>query len=309
VADVLIIDDDPKINGILSRIVHSMGHETEQALTLHDGLQSVRKNDFDVVFLDLTLPDGNGLRILPDILATPSSPEVIIVTGTGDQRGAEVAFKHGAWAYVQKPFLIEDVALPFTRALQYREEKRAGEKPKVLIRDGIIGYSPAILASFDAVAQAAVTDASVLITGETGTGKELFARAIHNNSRRTDGSFVVVDCTALPEHLVESTLFGHEKGAFTGANRSSIGLVRQADGGTLFLDEIGELPLSIQKSFLRVLQEHRFRPIGGQKEITSHFRLVAATNRDLDAMVEAGQFRHDLLFPFAFSSYTPAAAS
>ena len=295
-ADILIIEDDPQINGILARIVNSMGHETDQAFDLSEGLQSIRKKIYDVVFLDLTLPDGNGLQILPDILASPASPEVIIVTGTGDQRGAEVAFKHGAWAYVQKPFLIEDVALPFTRALQYREEKRAGERPKLLVRDGIIGYSSAIRACFGLVAQAAVTDASVLITGETGTGKELFARAIHNNSQRADNNFVVVDCTALPEHLVESTLFGHEKGSFTGANRASIGLVRQADGGTLFLDEIGELPLSIQKSFLRVLQEHRFRPVGGQQEVNSKFRLVAATNRDLDAMVRDGHFRHDLLF-------------
>jgi two-component system NtrC family response regulator len=149
---------------------------------------------------------------------------------------------------------------------------------------------------FDILAQAANSDASVLIAGETGTGKELFARAIHENSPRANRNFVVVDCTALPKTLVESTLFGYERGAFTGADRDQEGLVRQAHGGTLFLDEVGELPLVIQKAFLRVLQEHRFRPVGSKKEIESDFRLVAATNRVMDEMVESRRFRRDLLF-------------
>jgi two-component system NtrC family response regulator len=146
------------------------------------------------------------------------------------------------------------------------------------------------------VAQAAESDANVFITGETGTGKELFARAVYDNSLRSKENFVVVDCTSLPETLVESLLFGHERGSFTGADRSQNGLVRQAHKGTLFLDEVGELPMSLQKSFLRVLQEHRFRPVGSSKEVESEFRLIAATNRDLDAMVESGEFRSDLLF-------------
>ena len=146
------------------------------------------------------------------------------------------------------------------------------------------------------IAQAAGSDVNVFITGETGTGKELFARAVHENSPRARGNFVVVDCTALPETLVESLLFGHEKGTFTGAEKARDGLVRQAHCGTLFLDEVGELPLNMQKAFLRVLQERRFRPLGGSREIESDFRLVAATNRNLDQMVRAGQFREDLLF-------------
>jgi two-component system NtrC family response regulator len=165
-----------------------------------------------------------------------------------------------------------------------------------LKRNGIIGDSEKITACLELVAQAADSDANVLITGETGTGKELFAKVIHANSRRAPKSFVVVDCTALPETLVESVLFGHARGAFTGAETSEEGLIKQADGGTLFLDEIGELPSAIQKKFLRVVQEHRFRPVGGRREITSDFRLMAATNRNLETMVREGRFREDLLF-------------
>ena len=165
-----------------------------------------------------------------------------------------------------------------------------------LKRDGIVGSGPRLRDCMDVVAQAANSDANVLIDGETGTGKEIFAWAIHQNSRRAEKNFVVVDCTALPETLVESMLFGHERGAFTGADRSQMGLFKQADGGTLFLDEVGELPLRIQKTFLRILQERKFRPIGGRGEIESDFRLVAATNRSLEDMMEAGTFRGDLLF-------------
>jgi two-component system NtrC family response regulator len=166
----------------------------------------------------------------------------------------------------------------------------------VLKREGIIGESAKIRHCLDQVAQAAISDVTVLITGETGTGKELFASAIHDNSNRRDNNFVIVDCAALPETLVESTLFGHVKGAFTGADRDREGLIKQADKGTLFLDEIGELPMSVQKAFLRVLQEKRFRPVGGKEELKSDFRLVAATNRNLEQMIMEGRFRQDLLF-------------
>ena len=186
--------------------------------------------------------------------------------------------------------------LPLARALQYRRDKIVETSPKVLKRCGIVGESQAVADCLALVSQAAGSDTGVLITGETGTGKELFARAIHENSRRASKSLVVVDCTALPETLVESLLFGHERGSFTGAERSQEGLIKQAHGGTLFLDEVGELPLPVQKSFLRVLQERRFRPIGGTKEIDVDFRLVAATNRDLDQMAKDGSFRQDLLF-------------
>ncbi len=295
-AKVLVIDDDPTICQLMTRIIGDQGHEASHALTIGAGLRETYSGDYDVVFLDLALPDGNGLDVLPDIMAAPSTPEVIIITGTGGQSGAEVAFTSGAWDYVAKPFNLEEVVLPLTRALQFREEKRATARPKLLRREGIIGDSPPLKASLELVAQAAGTKANVLISGETGTGKELFARAIHLNSPRAERSFVVVDCTALPETLVESILLGHEKGAFTGADRGREGLIKQADNGTLFLDEIGELPPSVQRSFLRVLQEHRFRPLGSDREVESDFRLVAATNRDLEAMVKQGLFREDLLY-------------
>jgi len=188
------------------------------------------------------------------------------------------------------------MTLPLLRVLQYRENKNAASQPIALNLDKIICSSPEMKRCLDVVAHAAISDANVLVTGETGTGKELFAWAIHNNSSRSDNNFVVVDCTVLPETLVESLLFGHEKGSFTGANVSKEGLIKQADGGTVFLDEVGELPVSVQKRFLRVLQERHFRPVGGKREIRSDFRLIAATNRDLEAMVEKGQFRKDLFF-------------
>ncbi len=230
-------------------------------------------------------------------MKSPFPPEVIIMTGAGDPEGAEIAIRNGAWDYVQKPLSPEKVVLPLKRVLQYRDGLKASPKPAVVLkRESIIGESPAIKACLDLVAQAAVGEANVLIYGETGTGKELFARAIHENSPRAQGIFITVDCAAIPENLVESTLLGYEKGAFTGADKAQTGLIRQADGGTLFLDEIGELPLSIQKAFLRVLQERRFRPLGARHEVVSNFRLIAATNRDLHQMVKEDRFRKDLLY-------------
>ncbi len=295
-ATVLIVDDDPKICLFFQNLLKKMGHASFSAYTLSEAREHGRTHPSDLVLLDLELPDGNGLEIIPELAKAPSRPEIIIITGTGDARGAEIAFKYGAWDYVQKPFLLNEVSLPITRALQYHQEKQAAREPKTLIRPGITGSSDALNKSLDDVARAAVTDASVLVTGETGTGKELFARAIHENSRRGKTPFIVVDCGALPENLVESTLFGHEKGAFTGAEKNQEGLISQAEGGTLMLDEIGELPLSVQKSFLRTLQEHRVRPIGGKKEMAVDFRLIAATNLDLDRQVREGHFREDLLY-------------
>jgi two-component system NtrC family response regulator len=296
VADVLIIDDNEKMCDVLSRKVRRMGHESTHVFTLQDGLKEAASGTFDVIFLDVRLPDGNGLDVLPQLRQTPSSPEVIIITAQGDPDGAELAIKNGAWDYVEKPSSLQAMTLPLARALQYREEKTARKPPVVLKRENIVGNSPQIRDCLDLVAQAANSDANVLITGDTGTGKELFARAIHDNSPRASRRFVVVDCTALPKTLVESLLFGHTKGAFTGADKAELGLMKQADGGTLFLDEVGELALSIQKVFLRALQEHRFLPVGGKKEVESDFRLIAATNRDLDQMTRSGRFRDDLLF-------------
>ena len=295
-ARVLIVDDDELIGEMLSFMVEDMGHSASCATTLRAGFEKASSENFDVMFLDIKMPDGNGLDLLPKIRELSSHPEVIIITGSGDPDGAELAIKNGAWDYVQKSSSTKQMLLPFVRALQYRAQKNARKPVAALKLNGLIGKSPTMKVCLDLLAQAAHSEVNVLLTGETGTGKEVFARAIHENSSRAGENFVVVDCTALPETLVESVLFGHEKGSFTGADRAQIGLVKQADGGTLFLDEIGELPLVIQKAFLRVLQEHRFRPVGAKRETESDFRLIAATNRNLEKMVEDGTFRSDLLF-------------
>lgn len=295
-AKVLIIDDDKLICDAMSRVIQRMGHDVTSANTLKDGVNMASSLMCDVVYLDVRMPDGSGLNMLTHFRTLDSTPEVIIMTGTGDPGGAEMAIKSGAWDYIEKPTSVQEMTLPLIRALQYRKERAHAKAPKILKRGGIIGQSPQIEACLKSLAQAADSEANVLITGETGTGKELFARAIHDNSARAEENFIVVDCAALPDTLIESTLFGHERGAFTGADKAQEGLIKQADKGTLFLDEIGELPLSLQKAFLRVLQERRFRPIGSKKEVTSRFRVVAATNRDLNNMVHQERFRSDLLF-------------
>lgn len=294
-AQLLIIDDDPKIRLFLSDILEGWGHVSAQAGTAREGKRQVEENNFDIVLLDLDLPDENGLQILPDLIRSASNPEVIIITGTGDINGAKLAFKYGAWDYIQKPFTIDEVSLPIARALEYRREKKGPSIPFLLNRQEIIGESNAMQSCLDEVARAAVSNASVLITGETGTGKELFARAIHQNSKRASCNFVALDCGAIPETLAEECFFGHEKGAFTGADTQRDGVIKQADGGTLFLDEIGDLAPGIQKSLLRTLQEKTVRPLGG-REIAVDFRLIAATNRDLVKRIADNTFREDLLF-------------
>ena len=295
-ATVLIIDDDKIICDWIANVVNRLGHHPVSVHLLREGLKKLHSELFDVVFLDVQMPDGSGLEVMPKIRAARSSPEIIVITGLGDPDEAELAIQTGAWDYLEKPASFEAIKLPLLRALEYRAERKPGKPPFVLKRKGIIGDSPKITTCLELLSQAAGSNANVLITGETGTGKELFAKAIHSSSSRAKRNFVVVDCTALPETLVESVLFGHARGAFTGAERSEEGLIKQADGGTLFLDEIGELPVVVQKRFLRVIQEHRFRPVGGRQEIDSDFRLVAATNRGLESMVRQGRFREDLLF-------------
>ncbi|MFW6115376.1 MAG: sigma-54-dependent transcriptional regulator, partial [Thermodesulfobacteriota bacterium] len=295
-ANILIIDDDKLICRTLSHVMTDRGHTPTCAFGVKEGLEIAAARPFDVVFLDVRLPDGNGLDMVPRLKEFPSSPEVIIITGFGDMDGAELAITYGAWDYLEKSASIDEITLPLERALQYRTERQAKARPTALNLEGIVGSSAPMRTCIELLAQAAATDANVLITGETGTGKELFSSAIHRNSPRAGKNFVVVDCAALPETIVESILFGHERGAFTGAEKSKTGLITQADGGTLFLDEVGELPASVQGSFLRALQERRFRPVGSIKEVKSDFRLIAASNRNLDQMVQEGLFRRDLLF-------------
>ncbi len=295
-AKILVVDDDISICRILCRSVEYMGHAAEYALRLGDARRKLREQPFDVMFLDVRLPDGNGLKVLPEIRQEHPDTEVIIITGEADKGDAELAITSGAWDYVKKPLSVPEVKLQLSQVLQYLEERRANRTVVILKRENIVGESPAIEACFDLIARTSRSDVNVLLTGETGTGKELFARAIHGNSQRKHKDLVVLDCAALPDNLVESVLFGHEKGAFTGADHAQTGMIQEADGGSLFLDEIGELHLSVQRAFLRVLQERVFRPVGGKQEIGSNFRLITATNRDLDEMVKAGKFRQDLLF-------------
>lgn len=295
-ANILIIDDDPSLSELLSEIVCRMGHDTYCAQNAGDGLAQANTGKYDVVLLDVGLPDGDGLKILPGIREQKAPPEVIVLTGNGNPDAAEKAIKNGAWDYLVKPASVDDIMVAIKRALSCCQKKRKASPSLTLMRDEIIGKSAGINAVLERVAQAAAVESNTLISGETGTGKELLARTIHANSARSKHPFVVVDCAALPETIVESVLFGHAKGAFTGAEKERQGMIRQAHGGTLFLDEVGELPLAIQKSFLRVIQERRFRPVSARQEVDVNFRLIAATNRNLDDMAGSSQFRSDLLF-------------
>jgi two-component system NtrC family response regulator len=296
-ARILVVDDDSVLCKMLVDQLSRKGYEALAVKTLEEGVREVEGGFWDVVLLDVQMPDGNGLEFLPRFVQSTSLPEVIIVTGHGAPDGAEKAIRGGAWNYIEKPHVIRDLSLHLSRALQYRQEKqRSNTTPIALKRKNIIGESEIMRRCYDELARAAGSEVNVLFTGETGTGKEVFAQALHENSNRSGKRFVVVDCASLPESLIESALFGHVRGAFTGADREKEGLIKLADGGTLFLDEVGELPATMQKTFLRVLQERAFRPIGGAKEVRSNFRLVAATNRNLDEMVESGSFRRDLLF-------------
>jgi two-component system NtrC family response regulator len=294
--EILILDDDADVRETITSLVTRLGYEALGAGTIAEAREVLKESSIDLVFLDLRLPDGNGLDLLHEINKKPGSPEVVILTGLGDPDGAELAIQGGAWDYLVKPASVKDISLTLKRALKYREEKKGKSETVALHLDNVVGVSPAIRRLYDQIAIASTSHANVLVTGETGTGKELIARTVHENSPRQSQNFVVVDCASLTENLIESTLFGHRRGAFTGATADQPGLVKLADKGTLFLDEIGEMPLTLQKSFLRVLQERSFRPVGEVREVKSDFRLISATNRDLHEMVRKGQFREDLWF-------------
>ncbi|MCG8635632.1 MAG: sigma-54 dependent transcriptional regulator [Desulfobacterales bacterium] len=295
-AGILIVDDDPVFCRMLEDLLQRMGLKSTICHRLDACKEKLSGAVFDLVLLDVGLPDGSGLSILPWIRGLASAPEVIIITGEGDADGAEMAVHNGAWDYLLKTAAFERINLTITRALSHHRTTVELRALKTLDPCGIVGNSTSLQRSLDLLSQAAHNDFNVLITGETGTGKELFARAIHANSGRAAGRMIVVDCAALPQNLVESVLFGHVKGAFTGADKDAPGLFRDADGGTLFMDEVGELPMDLQRIFLRVLQEKSFRPVGAGREIPSNFRLIAATNKDLDQLVGQGKFREDLLF-------------
>lgn len=293
---ILVIDDDKLVCSSIANVSRTLGYNSAQAFTLEEGLDAVRADTYDIVFLDVRMPDGNGIDIIPQICRNTGSPEVIVITAYGDPDSVDLALSRGAWDYIEKPFTKTDLAQLLKDAVLYHESSTLPQTALDFEKEGIIGHSPGMKKCLTLLSKTLANDASVLIAGETGTGKELFARAIHNHSLRTGNDFVVVDCAALPPNLVESILFGHEKGSYTGADRAQHGLVTQAHKGTLFLDEVGELPLTIQKKFLRVLQEGKFRPIGKSSEVESDFRVISATNRDLEDLVQTKRFRKDLLF-------------
>lgn len=295
--NVLIIDDNRATCELLKNMINKNGYTAEYRQNIGDGLKAVKNGSFDVVFLDVMLPDGSGLDHIAEIQDHESTPEVIIITSTGSTNGAEIAIKSGAWDYLQKPLSCKETLLPIKRVLEFKENQtKSVVRSKLLKRDRIIGTSKELLRALEQLTRATDNESNVLIIGETGAGKEVFAQTLHDNCNRASQPLVVVDCASLPENLIESALFGHVKGAFTGADRATDGLVKIADGGSLFLDEIGELSLTLQKSLLRVLQEKTYRPIGSTREQRSDFRLVAATNRNLEAMVELGTFREDLYY-------------
>jgi two-component system NtrC family response regulator len=303
-ASVLVVDHDKDMFDILQSLAAAGGSgiSLAHAATLQEGIDKNRSASFDIILMKDRLPDGAACHVISRLLDVPCPPELIVYTNKGDPDEAERILKNGCWDYVIRPPSSEKLLHLLERAVLFRREKlEQGRQRETSFRnelhsEGIVGSSQALQQCLNQVAKAAQSEGNVLITGESGTGKELFAAALHKISPRASKKFVVVDCAALPGTLVESILFGHEKGSFTGADKSMPGLIKQADGGTLFLDEVGELPLDIQKKFLRVLQERVFRPVGSHFETKSDFRLVAATNKDLQELSTGNSFREDLLF-------------
>lgn len=294
-ASVLIIDDDKMICDVMARMMEKMGHESRTSHTGASGVDLVQSDFFDVVFLDINLPDANGLGLISKIRAAASSPEVIIITGDSDPNGAEMAFSSGAWNYIEKPFRQQEISLQLSRVLQYRKEKGRVSTHGLLKRKGIIGKNYQIKACLEKVASAAYSDDNVLITGEMGTGKKLFARTVHLNSSRSDHHFVIADCGSMTETTAGIIFKGYGNDVSPGSMSNRVGLIQRAHKGTLFLEEIGNLPLKTQKSLLQFLEDHRFVPKGQEKEIESNFRVIASSCRDLDKMVEMGTFDPELL--------------
>lgn len=294
-ARILVVDDEALMRTMVEVVCQRLGHEAVCASSIKEGLELGRMGA-DVVLLDVLLPDGNGLEFQREFAQLPGMPDIVIITGHGDGDAAEAALRSGAWEFLSKPLQIRDIEQSLRHILAFRQDRRPG--PEALLTDSghILGSGPGMAQALKYLSQAAQSEVNVLILGETGVGKELFAKALFRNSNRAAKPFVTVDCASLPQTLVESHLFGHSRGAFTGAERSREGLLLAANKGTLFLDEVGDLPPGMQGAFLRALELRRFRPVGEVQEVDSDFRLVAATNRDLDGMVRNGHFRGDLLY-------------
>jgi DNA-binding NtrC family response regulator len=301
---VLVVDDEKNIREGLGRALELDGYEVHLAADGEDALVMVQKGGIDLVITDLKMPQMNGEELLKTIASKYPSIPVIVLTGHGTIENAVNAMRMGAYDFITKPINLDHLSMLVKRALGNRvlvlehqalkEEVERLENKKRYAQ--IIGKSAAMQKVFDLINQVAPTKASVLITGESGVGKELVADALHNLSDRKNGPFIKVHCAALSESLLESELFGHEKGAFTGATSQKKGRFELADGGTIFLDEIGEISPTVQVKLLRVLQEKTFERVGGEKSIDVDVRIISATNRDLKAEIEAGRFREDLYY-------------
>jgi two-component system, NtrC family, nitrogen regulation response regulator NtrX len=297
-ARILVIDDEAAIRESLRMILEYEGHEVLGAATGQDGLSLVERESPDLVFLDIKMPAMDGLDVLKRIKAANEALPVVMISGHGTASTAFEASKLGAFSYIEKPLATEQVLLNVRNALEQQRlaEEVVSLKRSIEGRHQIVGESPGLAKVLDAVRRAAPTTATVLLTGESGVGKELVARAIHRNSLRSRERFIQVNCAAIPDDLIESELFGHEKGSFTGATEKQIGKFEQADRGTIFLDEVGDMSLKTQAKVLRVLQEGEVERLGSSRTIKVDVRVIAATNKDLESEFEKGTFREDLFF-------------
>ncbi|MEZ4323899.1 MAG: sigma-54 dependent transcriptional regulator [Polyangiales bacterium] len=299
-ARVLIVDDEPSVREMLGVLLRRAGYTCESATGARAACSLIDTlAPFDAVVTDLTMPDGSGMDVLRAARARDPHTQVLMITAYATTEQAVDAMRQGAYDYVPKPFRNAELLATLEKALEKRalvDENRALRAEREGDALGIVGSSAGMQRVRDLVQRVTDAPSSVLITGESGTGKEVVARALHFSGQRARAAFVVVNCGALPEALMESELFGHEKGAFTGAVARKKGLFQEADGGTLFLDEIGELPLPLQVKLLRVLQERKVRPVGGAGEVAVDVRIVAASNRDLEDEVKRGTFREDLFY-------------
>jgi len=311
-ARILIADDEEIVIRSCLRILDGDDFQVEAVQDGREALRKIEENPYDVMILDIMMPNMDGLEVLRRVKETHPNMDVIMITGLSQIDTAVQAMKLGAFDYISKPFEPDELKLVVQRALERRRllQENLTLKSELSSKyrfENIIGLSPQMQAVYRLIAQCAPTSSTVLITGESGTGKELIARAIHYNSLRKDKPFVAVDCNALSENLLESELFGHVKGAFTSAVVNKKGMFEVAGSGTLFLDEIGNISMSIQAKLLRVLQEREFRAVGDTRTLIANFRLVTATNKDLKAMVAAGTFRDDLYYRInIFPIHAPA---
>jgi two-component system NtrC family response regulator len=298
---ILLIDDDDSLRRVMEFSLAEAGYAVHTAAGGEEGLRLFEKGSFDAVITDITMPGMSGMEVLKNVRRSDVHLPVIIITAYGTIESAVEAMKQGAFDYITKPFNRDELRLTLEKALRMRGLERENVELRAQIRDkysfdGIIGTSDKIRDVLDTAGRVAASDATVLITGESGTGKELLAKGIHYGSRRGGGPFVAVNCAAIPENLIESELFGHVKGAFTGAVRDKEGKFELADGGTLLLDEIAELRPDLQAKILRALQEREADPVGGSRPVPFNVRVLAATNRDIERAVKEGAFREDLYY-------------